>query len=144
MLSTGPPFWTSESVGTRPSSHPILLPFCGDFCVFHQVFEILESDLFQGNFTIALCSFGGVNYQYSVTSWAAQETRMLHLFSCDNDMTAWLKAEKKGSGVSRARGRPGDTKELIKKISQDHTRAQTDFIAIQGTLLIVERRLYLI
>ena len=69
---------------------------------------------------------------------------MLHLFSCDNDMTAWLKAKKKGSGVSRARGRPGDTKEVIKKISWDHTRAQTDFIAIQGTLLIVERRLYLI
>ena len=58
-----------------------------------------------------------MNDQCSVRSWAAQETRMVHLFSCDNDMTAWLKAKKKGSGVSRARGRPGDTKEVVKKIS---------------------------
>ena len=40
---------------------------------------------------MAIYSFGGVNDQCSVTSWAVQETGMLPLLSCDNDMTAWLK-----------------------------------------------------
>ena len=39
-----------ESVGTGPSSHPILLPFRGKSLCFHHVFEILESDLLQDNF----------------------------------------------------------------------------------------------
>ena len=66
--------------------------FAGIFSVFHQVcFEILESDLFQDNFSMALYSFGGVNDQCSVTSWAVQETGMLPLLSCGSDMTAWLK-----------------------------------------------------
>ena len=81
-----------ESVGTGPSSRPILLPFRGNFfCFSSGVFEILESDLFQDNFSMALYSFGGVNDQCSVTSWAVQETGMLPLLSCDSDMTAWLK-----------------------------------------------------
>ena len=33
-----------KSVGTGPSSRPILLPFRGNFCVSSGVFEILESD----------------------------------------------------------------------------------------------------
>ena len=49
---------------------------------------------------MALYSFGGVNDQCSVTSWAVQETGMLPLLSCDSDMTAWLKHKQKGSGVS--------------------------------------------
>ena len=53
-----------ESVGTRPSSHPILLPFRGKFLCFSScVLEILESNLLQDNFTMALYSFGGVNDQ---------------------------------------------------------------------------------
>ena len=78
-------------MGTGPSFHSNLFPFHGNFGVFHQVFEILQSDLFQGNFAMALCSFGGVNDQCGVTSWAGQETRMRSLLSSDIDMTAWLK-----------------------------------------------------
>ena len=56
-----------ESVGTGPSSHPILLPFRGKFLCFSScVFEILESDLLQDNFTMALYSFGGLNDQCDV------------------------------------------------------------------------------
>ena len=82
-----------ESVGTGPSSHPILLLFWGNFLCFSSgVFKILESDLFQDNFTMALYSFGGVNDQCRATSWVVQETGMLPFFlSCDSDMTAWFK-----------------------------------------------------
>ena len=81
-----------KSVGTGPSSRPIPLPIRGNFfCFSSGLFEILESDLFQDNFSMALYSFGGVNDQCSVTSWAVQETGMLPLLSCGSDMTAWLK-----------------------------------------------------
>ena len=72
--------------------------------------EIIESDKFQDNFMMALCSFGGVDDQCGATSRAVHETGMIPLLSCDNDMTAWLKDKYKGSGASGARGRPGDTK----------------------------------
>ena len=49
---------------------------------------------------MALYSFGVVNDQCSVTSWAVQETGMLPLLSCNSDMTAWLKHKQKGLGVS--------------------------------------------
>ena len=65
---------------------------------------------FQNNFTMALCSFGGVNDQYGDASWALHETGMTPWLCCDNDMAAWLKDKFKGSGASGARGRPGDTK----------------------------------
>ena len=79
-------------MGTGPSFRPILLPFRGNFfCFSSGLFEILESDLFPDNFWIALSSFGGVNDQCSVTSWAVQETGMPPFLSCDSDMTAWLK-----------------------------------------------------
>ena len=73
-----------ESVGTGPSSHPILLLFWGNFLCFSSgVFKILESDLFQDNFTMALFSFGGVNDQYGAMSWAMQDlTGMLALLAC--------------------------------------------------------------
>ena len=58
--------------------------------------EIVESDKFQDNITMALCSFGGVNDQCGATSWAVHETGMMPLLSCDNDMTAWLKGKYKG------------------------------------------------
>ena len=78
-------------MGTGPSSRPILLPFRGNFFSFSSgVFEILESDLFQDNFPMALYSFEGVNDQWGVMSWAVQETGMLPLLSCDSDKTAWL------------------------------------------------------
>ena len=82
-----------DSVGTGPSSRPILRPFRGNFFMSFSsgVFEALESDLFQDNFTMAFYSFGGVNDQYSATSRAVQETGMLPLLSCDSGMTAWLK-----------------------------------------------------
>ena len=81
-----------KSVGTGPSSRSILLPFRGNFfCFSSGVFEIVESDLCQDNFSMAFYSFGGVKDQCSVTSWAVQETGMLPLLSCDSGMTAWLK-----------------------------------------------------
>ena len=73
------------------------------------MYEILESDLFQYNFSKALYSFEGVNDQCSVTSWAVQETGMLPLLSCDSGMNAWLK-HKYIKCVRRRRGRPGDAK----------------------------------
>ena len=79
-------------MGTVPSSRTILLPFRGNFfCFSSGVFEILESDLFQDNFSMVLYSFGGVNDKCSVTSWAVQETGMLPLLSWGSDMTTWLK-----------------------------------------------------
>ena len=45
-----------ESVGTGPSSRPILLLFRGNFFVFYID---LEGDLFQDDFTMAFYSFGG-------------------------------------------------------------------------------------
>ena len=57
------------------------------------VFEILESNVLQDNFTMAFYSFGGVNDQCGATSWAVQETGMLPFLSCDSDMTAWLKGK---------------------------------------------------
>ena len=65
---------------------------------------------FKGNFTMALCSFGGVSDQCGATAWAPHETGMVPLLSCENDMTEWLKEKYKGSGASGARGRPGNTK----------------------------------
>ena len=55
------------------------------------MFEVLKGDLCQDDFTMAFYSFGGVNGQFGVTSWAVQETGMLPLWSCDSGMTAWLK-----------------------------------------------------
>ena len=82
-----------ESVGTGLSSHPILLLFCGNLLCFSSV-EILESNLFHDNFTMALYSYGGVNDQWLATSWAVQETGMLPFFlSCDSDMIAWFKGK---------------------------------------------------
>ena len=75
---------------------------------------VLSGDLrcmkFEGNFMIAFCSFGGVSDQCGATSWAAHETGMVPLLSCEIDMTEWLKEKYKGSGASGARGRPGLTK----------------------------------
>ena len=44
---------------------------------------------FEGNFTIALWSFGGVSVQCGATPWAAHETGMVPLLSCEIDMTGW-------------------------------------------------------
>ena len=86
---------------------PFFSRFKRECLCFYQVLEIVESDKFQDNFTMALCSFGGVNDQCSATSWAVHETGMIPLLSCDNDMTAWLKDKYKESGASGARGRCG-------------------------------------
>ena len=64
----------------------------------------------EGNFTMALCSFGGVSDLCGATSWAAHETGMVPLLSCQIDMTEWLKEKYKRSGASGTRGRPGHTK----------------------------------
>jgi len=66
------------------------------------VLEIVKSDKFQDNFTMALCSFGGVDDQCGATSWAVHETRVILLLSCNNDMTAWLK-DKNQSQVRQGR-----------------------------------------
>ena len=55
------------------------------------MFEVLEGDLCQDDFTMAFYPFGGVNGQCGVTSWAVQETGLLPLLSCDSGMTEWLK-----------------------------------------------------
>ena len=81
---------------TGPSSRPILLPFRRNFCFSSGVFEVLESDLFQDNLTTVFYSFGGVDDQCGVTSWAMRETGMLPLLSCNSGMTAWLKAQVEG------------------------------------------------
>ena len=87
-----PPFWTWRVWGLDRVPVQSFSCFAGIFSVFASgLFEILESDLFQDNFSMALYSFGGVNDQCSVTSWAVQETGMLPLLSCDSGMTAWLK-----------------------------------------------------
>ena len=39
------------------------------------------------DFTMAFCSFGGVSDQCGATSWAAHETGMVPLLSCEIDMT---------------------------------------------------------
>ena len=57
---------------------------------------------FKGNFTMALCSFGGASGQCGATAWAPHETGMVPLLSCENDMTEWLKEKYKGSGASGA------------------------------------------
>ena len=49
---------------------------------------------------MAFHSFGAVNDQCGVTSWAVQETGMLLSLSCDSGMTAWLKHKYNGSSVS--------------------------------------------
>ena len=64
----------------------------------------------EGNFTMAICSFGGVSDQCGATSWAGHESGMTPLLSCENDRTEWLKEKYKGSGACGARGRPGHTK----------------------------------
>ena len=91
-----------ESVGTGPSSHPILLPFRGKSLCFHHVCSKFQKAIcFSAHsFTMAFYSFGGVNDQCGATSWAAQETGMLPFLSCDSDMTAWLKGKQRSSGVS--------------------------------------------
>ena len=70
----------------------------------------IRSKKFNGNFTMALCSFEGVSDQCGATAWAPHETGMVPLLSCENDMTEWLKEKYKGSGASGARGEPGHTK----------------------------------
>ena len=72
-----------ESVGTGPSSYLILLPFRGNFCVFHQVCS---------KFQKAIC-FRIILRWHFIPSWAVQETGMLPLLSssCYSDVTAWLK-----------------------------------------------------
>ena len=96
-----------ESVGTGRSSHPIFLPFRGNFLCFSSV-EILESDLFQDNFTMALYSSGGVNDQWRATPCVVQETGMLPFFlSCDSDMWGQVEGFR---CVQGRRGTPGDTK----------------------------------
>ena len=66
---------------------PIHLPF-------HRY--ALSCKKFEGKFTMALCSFGGVSNQCGATSWAAHETGMVPLLSCEIDMTKWLKEKYKG------------------------------------------------
>jgi len=87
-------------VGTGPGSH--------SSSVSRVCF--VRCKKFEGNFTMAICSFGGVSDQCGATSWAAHETGMVSLLSCEIDMTEWLKEKYKGSGASGSRGRPGHTK----------------------------------
>ena len=58
---------------------------------------------------MAFCSFGCLGNECGGAPWAAQDTEMIPLLSCDN-MTTWLKEKYKGSGASGAKGRPGGAK----------------------------------
>ena len=63
---------------------------------------------FEGNFTMARCSFGGVSDQFGATSWAAHKTGMVpNLLPCEINMTEWLKDKYKG------RVRPGQEEDLV-------------------------------
>ena len=100
-----------ESVGTEPHSHPIPLPFCWNFLYFLSgVFEILDSELFQDNFMMALHTFEEVSDQCHATSWAVQETGC---FLCCLAIVTRLHGKRASRGVQVCpgrRGRPGDTK----------------------------------
>ena len=87
-----PPFWTWRLWGLDRVPVQSFCCFAGIcLCFTSGVFEVLEGGLFQDDFTMEFYSFGGVNDQYGVKSWAVQETGMLPLLSCDSGMTAWLK-----------------------------------------------------
>ena len=80
-----PPVWTWRVWGLDRVPVQSFSCFAGIFlCFTSGVFEVLEGDLFQDDFTMAFYSFGGVNDQCGVTSWAVQETGMLPLLSYDN------------------------------------------------------------
>ena len=112
-----------KSVGTGPSSRPILLPFRGNFfCFSSGVFEILESDLFQDNFSMALYSFGGENDQCGVTSWAVQETGMFPLLSCGRRIQVCPGKKRKNWRCQSYR--------WFKRSVRDHKRAQMIIIAV--------------
>ena len=57
---------------------------------------------FEGNFTMALCSFGGVSDQCGATSWAAHETGLVPLLSLEIDMT-----------TLKEKLRPGQEEDLV-------------------------------
>ena len=96
-----PPFWTWRVWGLDRVPVQSFSCFAGIFlCFTSDVFEVLEGDLFQDDFMMAFYSFGGVNDQCALTSWAVQETGMLPLLSCDSGMTTWLKHKLKGSSLS--------------------------------------------
>ena len=69
---------------------------------------------FDGNFTMALCSFGGVSDQCGATSWTTNEIRMVSLLSCKIDMTEWLKETYKGLGAS------GEEEDLVLPTDQSY------------------------
>ena len=80
---------------------------------------------FKGNFTMALCFFGGVSDQCGATAWAPHETGMVSLLSCENGMTEWLKEKYKGSGASGVRGRQNINGRLIPTAEVTSLREQT-------------------
>ena len=71
--SNCPPVWTWRVWGLDR------VPVQSFLCFTSGVFEVLKGDLFQDDFTMVFYSFGGVNDQCGVTSWAVQETGMLPL-----------------------------------------------------------------
>ena len=56
---------------------------------------------------MASCSFVSDNDSCGAVHWAADDTAIRPLLSCNLDMTGWLKNKFKGSGASGMRGRPG-------------------------------------
>ena len=66
-----PPFWTLRVWGLDRVPVQSFSCFAGIFlCFTSGVFEVLEGDLFHDDFMMAFYSFGGVNDQSGVTSWA--------------------------------------------------------------------------
>ena len=55
---------------------------------------------------MAFCSFGGENNPCGAVQWAAHDSSMMPLLSCQCDLSSWLKDKYGGSGASGSRGRP--------------------------------------
>ena len=128
-----------KSVGTGPSSRPILLPFRGNFFCFSCVFFmwVCKAICFMIIlFLMALYSFGGENGQCGVTSWAVQETGMLPLLSCCRRIQVCPGKKRKNWRCQSYR--------WFRRSVRDHIRAQMIFIAVYGTLLLEERQWYII
>ena len=55
---------------------------------------------------MAFFSFEGESDPCGAIQWAAHDSFMIPLLSCQSDFSSWLKYKYGGSGASRSRGRP--------------------------------------
>ena len=55
---------------------------------------------------MAFFSFGGESDPCGAIQWAAHDSFMIPLLSCQSDFSSWLKYKYGGSGASGSRGSP--------------------------------------